>query len=510
MKPTEVIDFLNEIEEKFPVDQWIVDGIHIWPFLRIQLTFQLDDFVSRPTENITRIRRVCKRFGVAFNVSRTLVKYSIAYLTDYVHNDRPKHKADAVFLDYTADRFFKIKGKWYNVFYEPIANLLEEQNMSSFLLEVAPCDEYRIPRFSKSMFIQPQLTYLGIKNTFIHNKGIVFEGEESFTAFVQFMERKRLGISLPSLLSVKKQVSQIRTMAEYFKVILQKVKPVLGFVMCYYNVAGMAFNLACRELGIVSVDIQHGLQGPLHPAYGRWFKVPKSGYELLPSIFWCWSENEEKTIRKWSDQVSRWHKPVVAGNLILNMFREEDNELVKCFDREVLRIKEINKRSIHVLVTLATGRGMPDLIRHVITASPDSWFWWVRLHPGMMSERKNISNILTTLNTKNVNLDEASDLPLYAILRHVDVHVTETSSVVIEADLFGVNSVIISKTGTEYFAEYLLSGKAIAANTPQDLIKAIKRQVEKMDKKRMILDPKIVFNTDDLGQFISRYCNDRV
>ena len=93
----------------------------------------------------------------------------------------------------------------------------------------------------------------------------------------------------------------------------------MGFVVTYYGSIGMAFDLACREFGIPSFDIQHGVQGSLHAAYGRWLRLPVNGYELLPSFFLCWSQKEKSVIEEWSNKFSKWHRPLVHGNLYLDM-----------------------------------------------------------------------------------------------------------------------------------------------------------------------------------------------
>ena len=49
--------------------------------------------------------------------------------------------------------------------------------------------------------------------------------------------------------------------------------------------------------------------------------------------------------------------------------------------------------------------------------------------------------------THRFEIDAATDLPLYALLRNVDVHVTECSSVVIEAEAFRVSAERARKRG---------------------------------------------------------------
>ena len=41
MQSKEVIKIINEIERKIPVDEWVVDGIDVWPYIRFKLGSRL-------------------------------------------------------------------------------------------------------------------------------------------------------------------------------------------------------------------------------------------------------------------------------------------------------------------------------------------------------------------------------------------------------------------------------------------------------------------------------------
>ena len=47
------------------------------------------------------------------------------------------------------------------------------------------------------------------------------------------------------------------------------------FFAWYYNLVNMALIWACRDLGITTVDIQHGLQGKYHVMYSHWTRIPR-------------------------------------------------------------------------------------------------------------------------------------------------------------------------------------------------------------------------------------------
>ena len=40
MTRKEAIEILNSLEQKYPVDQWTIDGITVWPVIKIDLFFK--------------------------------------------------------------------------------------------------------------------------------------------------------------------------------------------------------------------------------------------------------------------------------------------------------------------------------------------------------------------------------------------------------------------------------------------------------------------------------------
>jgi len=477
---SDIKELINDIEAKFPVDKWTINGIHIWPVIRIRLFMNLaklyvlesPDYVTTPTFT-NRIIKILETL-------KGLSKFIFAYLADYKKNKRPK-KADIVFLS-DGISFTKVNNDWYDRFCDPLIDYFKNKNLSCLL--ITPLHTYFIPRYRSSIFVQPYLDYIKIKSRFILK--ITHSWDEklsNFFDFLNYLESKNLNIQNINLRLIRKEIIVIRLFTDFFKKLLEKSKPSLGFVVSYYGTGGYAFNLACREFGIHSIDIQHGVQGDLHLAYGSWCRVPKTGYELLPSFFWCWSDFEADAIRKWSGKVSKWHKPIVGGNPWLNQWLYGNSEFVKQYDQIILKLKKSYKGYKHIIFTQGgsiRSKYFENML-NVIKNSPDLWFWWIRIHPCELKIKPEVKRLLQDNKILNCNVDYATDLPLYALLRHMDIHVTAFSTTVIEAEIFSIPSVITHPEGVRYFPNQMSSGWAMSAYTPEDIIAAIKQQLEKKD-----------------------------
>jgi hypothetical protein len=78
----------------------------------------------------------------------------------------------------------------------------------------------------------------------------------------------------------------------------------------------------------------------------------------------------------------------------------------------------------------------------------------------------------------NFECDLSTSLPLYTLLRNVNLHVTHSSSTILEAINFNLPSLIIDEFGYEYYSEYV--GNAIKfENTLEKQLFAIKELLVK-------------------------------
>ena len=262
-----------------------------------------------------------------------------------------------------------------------------------------------------------------------------------------------------------------RTITAYagvFEKIIRRTGSRIGFLCSYYCNEGYAFVLACRNTGQMAVDIQHGVGDDVHLAYVGWNRSPNAGYALIPSGFWCWSENDVAEISRWTRRHTDGHRPILGTNLLLEGYRS--GRIVASKDEDVL-LRRLTGQDApsscararrHALVSLqpnyVTDPKWREWLHCLMKSAGDNVCWWMRLHPGMLDS----FNLAESLAPAGVNVDfrASSTLPLYLLLAHADVHLTHCSSTVIEAAGFGVHSLLLSQLGADYFARLAAAGHA--------------------------------------------------
>ena len=77
---------INDIEARFPVDEWVVNGIKVWPILRIHLNFQLQYHEEKCFAGTTEAKKSIINNMIDFGTQ--LAKDHLALLRDYAHNQK--------------------------------------------------------------------------------------------------------------------------------------------------------------------------------------------------------------------------------------------------------------------------------------------------------------------------------------------------------------------------------------------------------------------------------------
>ena len=465
MKIENIASIINNVESRFRVDEWTLNNIHIWPLIRLEnyalLCYKTVNAKATKTNSIKYFKKIilAKFERILANIldngkNQTLTPSKVVFLSDGVS-------------------FTKLNNKWYEKFCDPVRDFYLSNNIKSFRFDLG--HNYLIPRYSSSVFIQTAIDNIVIKSKIRSKiKPMTFE-EENWADYDEFLKDdhvKNNFIRIPNKNQVRAKIYKFLNLKQYYINYLKEIKPEIAFIVSYYGDAGMAFLSACKELGIKTFDIQHGVQGDLHLAYGRWLKVPKNGYESIPDYFLVWSEDEKKVIDNWNGQINV-HKAIILGNLFANMWKGENSSIVIQNDQKIRSFKNFEKNK-NVLLTLSpnTNQLMEETWKAVAFCQT-KFNWLIRLHPTMIQDLKQISKEIKRLGIWNFEIVDSSTLPLYSLLRNVDAHITSQSSCVLEAVEFGIQSIITSDYGKSLYEEEVKNKDAYFAKSKEDICKIL-------------------------------------
>ncbi len=465
----------DTIEQEIAVSSWEMDGLKIWPLIRNNhWLYLLSQKVFDSNNQIALNNNPAKQIKKIISAGLSFVR---AKQIDKKKNDHLR-KTDLLIAVAASTRFFKVDGAWYSPYSDSLIKHFRAENIDSLVLEFASDGRCLLPRFAPSVFVQNQSYYLSIQAKLRGKLNFppLKEHIDGWNDFLAIIDRELGTDCRPDINTVRTKARQILLHEQWFNKILQVIQPkvaIVGFSYCSADAMGLI--RACRKLGILTIEIQHGVQGSEHMAYHHWARLPEQGYDTLPEIFWTWGEDEKRNIDSWANSRPEAHRAMVGGNPCLHIY--DQNGLCSTHSNKTL-LKKTEEQALNVLFTAQAFDSLPDFFIETIRQTPN-WKWWIRIHPQYWEMEEPLRKQLEVNNLANAVISTSSELPLIGLLEQCDVHVTEFSSSVLEAQTCGVASVVINPSAVNLFKELIDSEQVVYANSTELLISAIKLQEKK-------------------------------
>jgi hypothetical protein len=464
----EFLQWLQGIEDELPVTTWRVRGIRVWPLIRLSLSSTTFGAGS-PRHGLTAHWHQHLR-----HLTGGMLAWARAYVGDRAANRRPVEPSDAVFLSYSTGRRPLMGGKRYDLRAGPFVEMLSTLGATSLVWELSPFGDYNTPRYTPSFLVQPYLVALRAVCQ-IAPVGDDRVELESYPEFLANVQEAGLRFAHANVERVRRDALFLRRLADTFRRWLERSRPRLGFV-ANTSLPEQAFCIACRELGITSVELQHGVQGDLHPSYGSWFAVPREGWETRAKVFWSWDQQSADAINRWARHAPGRHVAIVGGDPWRDMWLSNDHESARVSRDKVERRKEAAGGTHHVLVTLSSqGPVVPRPVLDAVRLSPPEWRYWFRLHQVDQAARWPLAKqLVEEVGADPALLEFATEAPLHALLGCLDCHLTVSlSTVVAEAAAHGLPSVACAPEAADFFRQQMAGGMLAVAETPGEIVAAL-------------------------------------
>lgn len=266
--------------------------------------------------------------------------------------------------------------------------------------------------------------------------------------------------------------------------------------------------IAAKAKGIWVADLQHGvISGEGY--YGLSYRKPfdQSGW---PSCILCWNHASLTWVK---NNIGDHTRALVIGNpwFIRFINRSASDQLVSSM--LIYSISALRNR-LKILVTPQWGAlfeqhrptGLPSGLLSFIRKSGQEYDWWIRAHPVMLNDVGR-EKLFSTLKKEfsehpNVYWEHVTDLSLPQILAQVDLHVTLSSAVTIEAGWFGIPTALLGNNVTDlmtWFGSEIKDGLAEILQAEHNCIAQWIRQHEKSGSKESRV---ATIKTDSLDSFI--------
>ena len=473
----EIIEEIANIEADFDVTSLKIGDTYVWPLIRRHIGNIL---VQATFTNQTKSKLFQRKylFARSQQVTKVLLKRirDIYYFNpkafDHKNLGFKENQADILFISRPEDNTDLVNGLIYNRHIDPFIELTERYSLNYFKLEE------NIGKNSQKYFYQPNF----YKNTKEYSSYSLLSNFHNVANFdeLQIHLKKQIPQLHNEVLSQHEiiyEYERILLRKNYFLNIFKKINPKIAFLVCYYSNEVLPIVWACKELGIISVDIQHGKQGKYHQMYSHWTKFPDQGYDLLPDYFWNWGTPSKNNIAKWHPENLKNHIPIVGGNLWLAKWKHGYTQEFENQYRSFLNDLDQKKLTQNlILITLQTlPNPIEDFVLRVMQETQEENYWLIRLHPVQKDKKDQIEEAITKWNIRNYDIINSTQSPLYSLLKRINLHLTAWSSTSIEALYFNKHTIIIHANGQKLYKEYIDKNQFSLALNYESLLKQLKQ-----------------------------------
>lgn len=460
------IGLLNDIERQTGTARCVVHGLNIWPILRFEINYNRK--IGRPEAPIAFNERPWKAGLKIWRLRHWLASDVTVDAAQQAGFDALP-QADVLFVNSAKQYLRTVPGHAIQPFTDGLRHLVAPDAESaassqSRLSHITLVNED--PRQTDETFlITPHILPLNrLKALHRLRKP---KNHRDFTAQWRILRWVRavnriLAQRAPDLCldegRILQKVERVFKNIHYFDLVLNTVRPKVIFLTSFTG----AYHIcaAGKRCGIPVIDIQHGGMHAHHPLAANWQNVPRKGYELLPDIFWCWSQRTADLI---TASLPPTHRAIVAGNPKAALERALLKDTAPA---------EATPGRPQILVALQYGAD--DLVKpHVLDAylrTRDEVDWHFRLHP-MGWERK--GEAIRILGIEADALVTASRMPLQNQLAKMDLLLTNMSTIVNDARDIGVPAAVCTDQGAAFFDDLLRSGAITHVGDVEEVLASI-------------------------------------
>lgn len=457
-KQEDILEEIIEIEQKFPVNTWKVNGVMFWPYIRTSLAY-----TQRPEKSIAKTK-TNKQVRKTILINYFKISYKIPF---HIYQLIVKLKqSKRIFTGANSHRRL-IKGKKRNIYFDKAVEKFEEDNENSIILDFAKSINTNDLPHSNSVFSLPTLYYfMEMLNRLFRFKKkryqIELDGYDDFYnhIFEIFSNDKILkaGFHKGEIIRKMKTFNDRR---ELLVSMLKKTKITHAYFLCYYSAIYYPLIAACNQLNIKTTDIQHGSIGRGHWSYDRWSCIPNEGYQLLPAYFWTWNNYCNQLINNWASKTT-FHKGINFGTPWTSDYTISSNQNPELKDYILFNMASVTiERYIADVISYFGNMGIKTVLR---------------LHPRQIHLKDKVLREAEDFGLLHfVTIQNSNEILLINAIQYSYSFISVSSGSIIEAINFGIKPILIPSVGFQYFEDYVESGDIIPVynRDSKELIKTI-------------------------------------
>lgn len=438
----DIHDYIVAIESDFPVDTWSVNGIHVWPYIRIKIYYTLIHFVEG-TYNLKAYKKHQKKNAGFFKRLKTKF-FELFYYLNSIQRQTCQQVMFATLSLYRVG----YEGLFFHKFFDAMIKAHHLEGKTTIIeIQGIRANSYNRTGLIDGISLRNGHKILNRLTRWLPQyKTSSIECNlplyDSF--FERILEDSCIGTNLDlEKDSLVKWANKIKATSIVYKKLFKKRRTQRFVTISYYGFDDMAAALfAANSLGVETVDFQHGPQTNVHMAYSSWTRMPKNGFNTMPKVYWNWDQKSK-------EHLSSWWKLMDGSKIIGHPWlaiTQSENQFYKNCDF-LYTLQLINESNVKYF--------FPEQILKLMRRDGVSWI--LRIHPRNGTGINLIQEFLKKNNVpqEHYSIENPSTIPLATSLKSCGMHITNYSGCLIEASILKKQTIIIDQTGYLFFKNYI-------------------------------------------------------
>lgn len=440
-----IIDHFLEVERKNKLNGYEINGIHYWTYNRFK--FWNYNICS---ENM-HFEEAQDKEKLSFKTTLGLIYYSLFF-------KKTVHEKPVLVISHNR-RFFN--GTAYECVY---TDDIIKDRYDAIFFEAPYQFKHLRPTVSKEIFYTDGIIINSILHIKLYKK---FHKKEYFELVNTIKEQ--LSDSIEELKSVynwsatpesvAKTCADTVVRCEYekkkYSKLIGKIKPKVILEVVHYGRACMLINEIAKEMGITTVELQHGTMYKEHAAY-QYSKGEK--IKQLPDKLFAFSEFWKKCISL----------PIGDENIVVTGFPNFEKKLLKYSDS----VRKDKRKTVIFISQGTVGKFLSELAAKTSALlDPSEYRLIYKLHPAEYSTWR---EDLPLLADSGMEVIDKRDIDLYELFAQSDIQIGAYSTALFEGMGFGVQTYIYNIGHYDIMLPLIEQGYAELVTSPEECAEKIK------------------------------------
>ncbi len=456
-------------------------------FLQLELDFDL--FNIRPQgvpvwerQRWRVYRRIQQKMGLSGQAHRTINKSGKSYLKAFylwlsngiVDNPLFADSHEILFFGHPRRKLLD-DGHWWDLYCDPIQNCL---NLDALHAESPHAFSHKRPTKTENIQYIDFMIYTG---AFKRKLGIVdaqldHETEKIITKFEQEL-KGQFDINIDIQSQMKYELDVHASEKPLYKRFLSRVDPEVMVVVPGYGRETLLE--ACDDLGITTVELQHGVIHSHHLGYS--YPSPRSK-EHFPDYLFTWGEF-------WNNQVEY----PVSDERVIPIGYPYLNQRMKNYS-------DVDSEDMILFISQGTiGNQLSKLAVEVSESNRIDFDVVYKLHPGEYGRWK---EAYPWLEDSNVTVIDSSTPPLYKLFARASAQVGVGSTALYEGLAFDLNTFVYDLAGQEPLQPLIDDGIATKVNSANELLSSLELESKPFERDRFFRPNPLANFSDEIDSIL--------